>query len=137
MGHMASAFPIWHRVELLFFENEVKKMTNDTEFALPYWDWRGKTECEVCTDDLMGGKDPDDPNLISPASPFSKWKGVCTKPDDYIKDRKLCDGAQEGPLLRFPKGNAEYQRMPTEAEVELMMAVQQQPLVRAQLQEHA
>jgi len=124
-AHQASAFPIWHRVELLFFENEIKKMTKDNSFTLPYWDWRGKTECDVCTDDLMGGSDPENPNLISPASPFSKWKGVCTKPDDYIKDRKLCDGAQEGPLLRFPKGNAEYQRMPTEAEVELMMAVQQ------------
>jgi len=121
-AHQASAFPIWHRVELLFFENEVKKMTNDTEFALPYWDWRGKTECEVCTDDLMGGQDPNDPNLISPNSPFSKWKGVCTLPETYIKEERLCDGKREGLLLRYPGNNDLYQRMPSEAEVELMMA---------------
>merc|ERR1719341_2640162 len=110
-------------VELLFFENEIKKMTNDTEFALPYWDWRGKTECDVCTDDQMGGKDPDDPNLISPASPFSKWKTVCTLPETYIKEERLCDGKREGLLLRNPGNNDDYQRMPSEAEVELMMAL--------------
>jgi len=122
-AHMGSAFPIWHRVELLFFENEIKKMAKDNTFALPYWDWRGLTECDVCTDDLMGASDPDQPNLISPASPFSKWKMVCDKTEDYIRDRKLCDGVQGGPLLRYPGGNSDYQRMPTAAEVELMMAV--------------
>jgi len=124
-AHAASAFPIWHRVELLFFENEIKKMTKDNSFTLPYWDWRGKKECDVCTDDLMGGPDPTCPNLISPGSPFSKWQTVCSKPDDYIKDRKLCPVTPEGPLLRNPGGNAQWQRLPTEAEVELMMAVKQ------------
>jgi len=123
-AHMASAFPIWHRVELLFFENEIKKLIKDTNFALPYWDWRGKTTCEPCTDDLMGGPDPENPNLISPNSPLSKWKTVCSLADDYIRDRKLCPGTPEGPLLRYPGGNGEYQRMPTDAEVELMIANQ-------------
>jgi len=122
-AHGASAFPIWHRVELLFFENEIKKMTGDTEFAIPYWDWRGKTECDVCTDDLMGAQDPNNPNLISPGSPFSKWKTVCSLPETYIKEQRLCDGKREGLLLRNPKNNDWYQRLPSEAEVELMMAL--------------
>jgi len=121
-AHMASAFPIWHRVELLFFENEIKKLTNDNDFAIPYWDWRGKTECDVCTDDLMGGQSPEDPNLISAKSPFGHWKGVCTLPETYIKEGKLCDGKKEGLLLRNAGNNDWYQRLPSANEVELMMA---------------
>lgn len=73
-AHESAAFLPWHRVYLLHWENEIRKLTGDFNFTIPYWDWRGAQSCEVCTDALMGGRSPFNPNLISPASVFSSWK---------------------------------------------------------------
>lgn len=73
-AHEAAAFLPWHRVFLLFWENEIRKLTGDFNFTIPYWDWRDARDCQVCTDELMGARSPLDPNLISPASVFSSWK---------------------------------------------------------------
>lgn len=73
-GHWAPAFLPWHRVFLLRWEHEIRKVTGDLDFAIPYWDWRDSQKCEVCTDELMGGQSSLNPNLISPSSVFSSWK---------------------------------------------------------------
>lgn len=73
-AHEAAAFLPWHRVFLLFWEHEIRKLTSDFNFTIPYWDWRDARDCQVCTDELMGARSPLDPNLISPASVFSSWK---------------------------------------------------------------
>uniref|UniRef100_A0A4W5Q7Q2 Tyrosinase n=1 Tax=Hucho hucho TaxID=62062 RepID=A0A4W5Q7Q2_9TELE len=73
-AHWAPAFLPWHRVYLLHWERDIRKLTGDFEFSIPYWDWRDAQGCDVCTDDLMGGRSPQDPNLISPASVFSSWR---------------------------------------------------------------
>lgn len=73
-AHESAAFLPWHRVFLLHWENEIRKLTGDFNFTIPYWDWRDSQTCAVCTDALMGGRNSLNPNLISPASVFSSWK---------------------------------------------------------------
>lgn len=73
-AHWAPAFLPWHRAYLLHWEREIRKLTGDTSFTIPYWDWRDAQGCDVCTDELMGDRSPQDPSLLSPGSIFSSWK---------------------------------------------------------------
>ncbi|XP_030632893.1 tyrosinase [Chanos chanos] len=124
-AHEAAAFLPWHRVYLLLWEHEIRKLTGDFDFTIPYWDWRDAEDCQVCTDELMGGRSPLNPNLISPASVFSSWKVICTQPEDYNRREVLCNGTAEGPLLRNP-GNHDRNRvgrLPTTADVEFVLGL--------------
>ncbi|XP_076832304.1 LOW QUALITY PROTEIN: tyrosinase [Brachyhypopomus gauderio] len=124
-AHEAAAFLPWHRVFLLLWEHEIRKLTGDFNFTIPYWDWRDAQGCQVCTDELMGARHPLEPSLISPGSVFSSWKVICTRPQDYNTQEVLCDGKPEGPLLRNP-GNQDRGRMrqlPTAAEVEFVVGL--------------
>ncbi|TRY81364.1 hypothetical protein DNTS_029011 [Danionella cerebrum] len=138
-AHESAAFLPWHRVYLLFWEHEIRKLTGDTNFTIPYWDWRDAQDCQVCTEELMGARSRLSPSLISPSSVFSSWKGespavdelsshlsvtqlvvICSQPEDYNQREVLCDGSPEGPLLRNP-GNHDRNRvprLPTSADVE-------------------
>ncbi|XP_056612391.1 tyrosinase [Triplophysa dalaica] len=122
-AHESAAFMPWHRVYLLFWEHEIRKLTGDFNFTIPYWDWRDAEDCQVCTDELMGGRSPLSPNLISPSSVFSSWKVVCSQPEEYNSRAVLCDGSPEGPLQRNP-GNHDrnrVRRLPTSADVEAVL----------------
>ncbi|KAM9853003.1 tyrosinase [Aulostomus maculatus] len=124
-AHESSAFLPWHRVFLLHWENEIRKLTGDFNFTIPYWDWRDAQTCEVCTDALMGGRNSLNPNLISPASIFSSWKVICTQPEEYNSREALCNSTGEGPLLRNP-GNHDRNRVPripTSADVEFTLGL--------------
>ncbi|XP_056297670.1 tyrosinase [Pseudoliparis swirei] len=124
-AHESAAFLPWHRIYLLHWENEIRKLTGDLSFTIPYWDWRDAEACEVCTDALMGGRSPMDPNLLSPASVFSSWKVICTQPEEYNSREALCNGTGEGPLLRNP-GNHDTnrtQRLPTTADVDFTVGL--------------
>ncbi|XP_026994519.2 tyrosinase [Tachysurus fulvidraco] len=126
-AHEAAAFLPWHRVFLLFWEHEIRKLTGDFNFTIPYWDWRDARDCEVCTDELMGARSSLDPNLISPASVFSSWKVICTHPDEYNAREVLCDGVPEGPLLRNPGNHdpSRVPRLPSNADVEFVLSLRQ------------
>ncbi|XP_035390371.1 tyrosinase [Electrophorus electricus] len=124
-AHEAAAFLPWHRVFLLLWEHEIRKLSGDFNFTIPYWDWRDARSCQVCTDELMGARNPLEPNRISPASIFSSWKVICTRPQDYNAREVLCSGEPEGPLLRNP-GNHDQSRMsqlPTSADVEFVLGL--------------
>ncbi|XP_051962665.1 tyrosinase-like [Xyrauchen texanus] len=126
-AHKSAAFLPWHRVYLLFWEHEIRKLTGDFNFAIPYWDWRDAQDCQVCTDDLMGARSPLNMRLISPSSVFSSWKVICSQPDDYNNREVLCDGSPEGPLLRNP-GNHDHnrlQRLPTSTDMESVLSLTQ------------
>ncbi|XP_034023643.1 LOW QUALITY PROTEIN: tyrosinase [Thalassophryne amazonica] len=125
-AHESAAFLPWHRVYLLHWENEIRKLTGDFNFTIPYWDWRDAQSCEVCTDALMGGRSPLNPSFISPASVFSSWKVICSQPEEYNSREALCNTTGEGPLIRNP-GNHDRRRvsqLPTTADVELRWAFQ-------------
>ncbi|XP_060764835.1 tyrosinase-like [Neoarius graeffei] len=126
-GHWAPAFLPWHRVFLLRWEHEIRKVTGDFDFAIPYWDWRDAQECEICTDELMGGQSPLNPNLISPSSVFSSWKVICSRDPEYSLKGILCNGTEEGPLLRNP-GNHDRNLadgLPTSSEVDFTLSLSQ------------
>ncbi|KAM9452662.1 tyrosinase [Salvelinus alpinus] len=125
-AHESAAFLPWHRVYLLHWEHEIRKMTGDFNFTIPYWDWRDATDCTVCTDNLMGGRSLLNHNLISPGSVFSSWKVICTQPEEYNSKAALCPGTGEGPLLRNP-GNHDpnrVRRLPTSADVEFVVGIE-------------
>ncbi|XP_029028433.1 tyrosinase-like [Betta splendens] len=124
-AHWAPAFLPWHRVYLLHWEHEIRKLTGDTAFSVPYWDWRDARGCDVCTDDLMGGRNPQDPNLLSPGSVFSSWKVMCSRAEEYNDRGVLCDAEEEGPLRRNPGNHNRnmVERLPTSADVEFTLSL--------------
>nr|XP_033805828.1 tyrosinase [Geotrypetes seraphini] len=124
-AHEAPGFLPWHRLFLLLWEHEIQKLTGDANFTIPYWDWRDAQDCQVCIDELMGGRHPSVPNLLSPASFFSSWQIICTRLEEYNKQQTLCNGTAEGPILRNP-GNQDRSRTPgypTSAEVEFCLSL--------------
>ncbi|XP_078733308.1 tyrosinase [Lampetra fluviatilis] len=119
-AHEGPGFAPWHRVFLLMWEREIRKLTGDEDFTIPYWDWRDAQDCEVCTDDFFGGRHPSVADRLSPASVFSAWQVICTRPDDYNRRGVLCDGSPEGPVLRNPGRHdpARIASLPTSVHVE-------------------
>ncbi|XP_005996301.1 tyrosinase [Latimeria chalumnae] len=124
-AHEAPAFLPWHRVFLLSWEHEIRKLTGDDNFTIPYWDWRDAESCDVCTDEYMGGRHPNNPNILSPASFFSSWQVICTRSEEYNRQQMLCNGTGEGPILRNPGNHDQGRtpRLPTSAEVEFCLTL--------------
>nr|XP_029134291.1 LOW QUALITY PROTEIN: tyrosinase-like [Labrus bergylta] len=124
-AHWAPAFLPWHRLYLLLWEHEIRKLTGDMTFTIPYWDWRDAQTCDVCTDELMGGSTPQDPSFLSPGSVFSSWQVLCSKAEEYSLQGVLCDVTEEGPLRRNPGNHNRnlVQRLPTSAEVAFALSL--------------
>ncbi|XP_034779357.1 tyrosinase-like isoform X1 [Acipenser ruthenus] len=124
-AHEAPAFLPWHRVFLLLWEQGIRKLTGDQNFTVPYWDWRDAQDCDVCTDEYLGGRHPTNPNILSPASFFSSWQVICTKSEEYNRLETLCNGTGEGPILRNPGNHDRIRtpRLPTSAEVEFCLSL--------------
>ncbi|XP_047548145.1 tyrosinase isoform X2 [Lutra lutra] len=126
-AHEAPGFLPWHRLFLLLWEQEIQKLTGDENFTIPYWDWRDAKGCDICTNEYMGGHNPANPNLLSPASFFSSWQIICTRLEEYNSRQALCDGSPEGPLLRNPGNHdkARTPRLPSSADVEFCLSLTQ------------
>ncbi|KAG9356026.1 hypothetical protein JZ751_000870 [Albula glossodonta] len=55
-AHQGPAFPFWHRNYLLFMEREVREITGDENFFIPYWDWTKTDYCNICNNDFFGAR---------------------------------------------------------------------------------
>uniref|UniRef100_A0A672KL58 Tyrosinase n=1 Tax=Sinocyclocheilus grahami TaxID=75366 RepID=A0A672KL58_SINGR len=94
-AHESAAFLPWHHIYLLLWEHEIRKLTGDFNFTIPYWDWRDAQDCQVCTDELMGARSPLNPNLISLSSVFSSWRVICSQPEEYNQREVLSLGTEK------------------------------------------
>lgn len=96
-SHEGPAFATWHRMHLLNLEDDLRKMTGDDSLAIPYWNFAiGGNECDICTNELLGARHPDDLNLLSPESRFADWDVICLSLDWFDDNVKLCNGTAEG-----------------------------------------
>ncbi|XP_053241531.1 tyrosinase [Podarcis raffonei] len=126
-AHEAPGFLPWHRLFLLMWEHEIQKLTGNENFTIPYWDWRDAESCDICTDEYMGGRHPSNPNLLSPASFFSSWQVICSHSEEYNSRQELCNGTNEGPVLRNPGNHDKGRtpRLPSSEEVEFCLSLTQ------------
>ncbi|XP_041038464.1 tyrosinase-like [Carcharodon carcharias] len=70
-AHRGPAFPCWHRVYLLSFEREMRNLTGEQDFYLPYWAWAGQQSCDICIDHIFGSNDAQ--GVLSQTSCFCSW----------------------------------------------------------------
>ncbi|KAM5194010.1 tyrosinase-like [Mantella aurantiaca] len=113
-AHQGPAFPMWHRLLLLFLEREIQRLVGDEDFALPYYDWSKDDNCTICTDDYMGANDLH--GNLNESCHFSAWKTVCS---GYNYDSVYCWSAPNNHtemLLRRP-GVIPGTRIPDESDV--------------------
>lgn len=67
-------------------------MLGDPTFALPYWNFAiGGSDCDICTDDLMGARSSFDMSSLSPNSIFSQWRVICESVEDYDTLGTICN----------------------------------------------
>lgn len=84
---LAKVSPFWD-----YFFTVLQDMLGDPTFALPYWNFAiGGSDCDICTDDLMGARSSFDLSSISPNSIFSQWRVICESVEDYDTLGTICN----------------------------------------------
>ncbi|XP_056134815.1 tyrosinase-like [Lampris incognitus] len=121
-AHRGPAFGFWHRVFLLFIEREIRELTGDQDFYIPYWDWTRTNSCNICTNQYLGGVAPD--GHIDGASRFSKWETIC--PFQESLSIICMDLNDSGPkyLTRNPGKDPVFSTLPTAGDVRDIMSAE-------------
>ncbi|XP_018428683.1 PREDICTED: tyrosinase-like [Nanorana parkeri] len=113
-AHQGPAFPVWHRLLLLFLEREIQRLVGDEDFALPYYNWSKDDNCTICTDEYMGSNDLE--GNLNETCHFSTWKAICT---GYNFEDAYCWSAtvNETEALQRKPGAEPDTWIPTESDV--------------------
>ncbi|KAM4709605.1 5,6-dihydroxyindole-2-carboxylic acid oxidase isoform 1-T2 [Discoglossus pictus] len=126
-SHEGPAFLTWHRYHLFQLERDMQNLLQDPSFALPYWNFAiGGSECDICTDDMMGARSNFNPIMLSPNSIFSRWQVVCQFVEDYESLGTICNNTVGGPIERNPAGNTArpmVQKLPEPEDVSACLEV--------------
>ncbi len=80
-------FTSWHRGYLGFFEDQIREMSGDPDFMLPYWDW---TANPYVPQSMFGASNPLDPVNYVPASGYG-----------YIETRDDFDAQVKEPMRGY------------------------------------
>ncbi|XP_032869042.1 tyrosinase-like [Amblyraja radiata] len=100
-AHRGPAFPCWHRAYLLFFEREMRNLTGDPDFFVPYWSWAGQPACDVCVDTIFGSSNAS--GLLNQASRFQQWPTFCLEESSHELDFELvCPPGPKRLIRRTP-----------------------------------
>ena len=59
------------------------------------------SNCDICTDNLFGGRNSVDPTLVGSNNRFADWEVVCLSLDWFNDNVKLCNGTYEGNFESF------------------------------------
>ncbi|KAJ3584858.1 hypothetical protein NHX12_013581 [Muraenolepis orangiensis] len=120
-SHEGPGFVTWHRYHLIQLENDMQNMLGDPTFALPYWNFAiGGSECDICTDDLMGARSTFDADALSSNSIFADWRVMCESVEDYDTLGTICNSSETSAIRRNPAGNVNrpmVQRLPEPQDV--------------------
>ncbi|XP_038641681.1 tyrosinase-like [Scyliorhinus canicula] len=119
-AHRGPAFPSWHRLYLLSFEREMRNLTGDRDFYLPYWTWAGQQSCDVCTDNLFGSNDAQ--GFLNPNSRFRNWLTFCSGEGVHELDFGLvCPPGATLRIRRHPDVNRGLGGLPSRQDVKLSL----------------
>ncbi|XP_006817095.1 tyrosinase-like [Saccoglossus kowalevskii] len=113
-AHAGPAFLTWHRAYLLLFERMIQQVNNDDDFAIPYWDWSGAPNCEICTEEYMGENSPSPPHNI--LGEFSGWKDLCSDFQRFHDIGLICsnvDNSNLPSITRHPGSNKVLDELPS------------------------
>ncbi|XP_062917594.1 tyrosinase-like [Mobula hypostoma] len=124
-AHGGPAFTPWHRRYLAFLEEELRLLSGDEEFSLPYWNWTRTSGCDVCRGSQMGRSD-DSGKIRAPAL-LAGWKTVCTYDGDTEASMdSIClqPTRQTHLLRRRPGANPRAPRLPTARDVSNALSLQ-------------
>lgn len=98
LAHEGQGFLTWHRLFLLVVERTLQEVSNDEEFALPYWDWTENVKhCDVCNEELLGVTDQVDG--IVKGKYLDDWYVICT-PELTNNETELCDPTKRQKSLK-------------------------------------
>jgi tyrosinase len=109
--HSCPAFLPWHRRFLWDFEQELQRVSGNSNLGVPYWNWTsGAENASMWDDDFLGG-DGDASGVVR-SGPFRSGQWVVVN----------SSGRATGPLERG-FGRSSNVALPTEAELQQMLRV--------------
>ena len=90
-AHGSSAFLTWHRLYLLWFEREIRIITDDPKFKLSYWNWLDPDDRDILySEDKLGSRN-NNGYVISDTYGGSNWQPVCLYPESNPMFTSICN----------------------------------------------
>ena len=101
-AHSGPVFPMWHRHFILLFEREIQRITGNSSFGLPYWQWEERDVSPFAPEYFGVPGSVNGPTTVNVT-------GQLVNPDDW---NTVCDIAHWNRGGRFPTLNcSEYWRV--------------------------